>query len=268
MLGRLIFLALALVAMITFADWASSPVAPCEAPIHKHSESREEKQTAEEYCSTGKVVSFWRAIGSEIDSWHDDLTAIATVVIAAFTTILGVFTIRLANSNRITAEAAEKSASTLPVIEGAYVYPDIITNFVPGGMSAFNRSTTVQSTRLVIDFMFKNFGRTPAIIQFYRADLNHPDQNNLRSADADSSQIVKKTILGAGEPTEKLQAEITDFLREEWLSVNSGKSHIYFTGEIRYADIWGDKWVFCFDWVYSPSQYRFIPDNQVRKKIT
>jgi hypothetical protein len=44
-------------------------------------------------------------------------------------------------------------------------------------------------------------------------------------------------------------------------------TRLYFTGEIIYADIWGTKWQFSFDWEYSPKHGRLIPDNQARRKI-
>src|ERR1700722_5640122 len=117
MLTRTILIVLALVAIITFADWFSSPLQLCELPLQQHSETGKGYESAKEYCSTGKVVSLWRAVGRLIDSWHDDLTAAATIVIAIFTTILGVFTVSLARSTRIAAIAADLSARAAINIE-------------------------------------------------------------------------------------------------------------------------------------------------------
>src|SRR5271165_6663113 len=50
-------------------------------------------------------------IGGLIDVYHDNITAASTLVIAAFTVILGIFTMRLAKSTRIAADAAKDTAA-------------------------------------------------------------------------------------------------------------------------------------------------------------
>lgn len=117
MLARLAFVALSLVAIVTFADWWSSPTVPCSTIFHESSKSGKDNKGTEKYCSTGKAVAVWRYVGNAIDAWHDDLTAAATIVIAIFTTILGIFTVSLARSTRIAANAAKQSADAAVAIE-------------------------------------------------------------------------------------------------------------------------------------------------------
>jgi hypothetical protein len=167
---------------------------------------------------------------------------------------------------KTSATAAEASAAVLPIIEGAYVFPDIIANHVAESLSAFEQSE-VRTNRLIVEFQIKNFGRTPALIQTVDADLLHPDSlTSLRSSDADPRKTVKKTILGAGEPTERLQTEIADFSRDEAIQIRNGQTRLLFTGRIFYFDVWGQRWAFFFDWEYSPSQGRFIPNHRPREK--
>jgi hypothetical protein len=85
MLMRLIFLGCALVAAITFADWASSPIEPCKVVFKEGRDAKKDNQSSQEYCSTGKVIGAWRVVGKLVDDWHDDILAASTVVIAVFT---------------------------------------------------------------------------------------------------------------------------------------------------------------------------------------
>jgi hypothetical protein len=158
-LTRATLVVLALVAIITFADWVSSPVQLCELSPQQHSENSKTYESAKEYCSAGKVVALWRAVGWLIDSWHDDLTAAATIVIAIFTTILGIFTVGLARSTRLAANAADLSARAAITIELPIIRAE------PDGFSWGRRHAggpTIDSfgiDRLV----FSNLGRTKAI---------------------------------------------------------------------------------------------------------
>jgi hypothetical protein len=140
MLARTTWIVLALLAVITFADWFSSPVQLCELPVQQHSENSKSYEGVKEYCSTGRIVVFRRATGRLIDSWHDDLTAAATIVIAIFTTILGVFTVSLARSTRIAANAADLSAraaiaSQLPIMR---IEPHVLGHGMHASGSAYN----------------------------------------------------------------------------------------------------------------------------------
>lgn len=104
MLIRLALLGLVLVAAMTLGDWISSPVEPCKVAIQQNSETKKSDQSAKEYCSTGHLVAAWRFIGAWIDTWHDDLLAAATIVIALFTVILAIASDR---QSRLTRESID-----------------------------------------------------------------------------------------------------------------------------------------------------------------
>jgi hypothetical protein len=135
-----------------------------------------------------------------------------------------------------------------------------------GFMRVFN-NPRVPTNRLIVEFYLRNFGKTPAIIESYQADLIHPDSDDVKFPNSDIPQIVRKPILGGGDHTDRLKAEIRDFSGEEWASVVAGQTHLYFKGHFIYAEIWGSKWVFSFDWEYGPTQGRLMPDHRARKKI-
>jgi hypothetical protein len=170
MMMRLIFLAVALVAAITFADWASSPVEPCRAPFQQRAETKQDSQRAQEYCSTGKIVALWRVAGRMVDAWHDDLTAAATVIIAVFTTILGVFTVSLARSTSIASNAAKRSADAAIAMELPFIRADPPEDLTKvenieddrGGLIWDVETLDLPEFSRLYGLTFRNIGRTTA----------------------------------------------------------------------------------------------------------
>jgi len=246
--------------------WQASD-APTERQKQECYDAAKKSATKAEECKT-----FWEKTTS-------DPVSLFTFILALTTGGLWIATIGLylagekqiavanktADAAKEAAVAAEKSANALPIIEGAYLFPDIIIDHVADSLSAFEQSQ-VKTNRLIIEFQVKNFGRTPALIQSVHANLIHPDSINGRAFDNDHRKTVRKTILGSGEPTERLQTEIADFSREEAAHIKSGQSQLYFTGKIFYFDIWGQRWALFFDWEFSPSQGKFIPNHRPRDK--
>jgi hypothetical protein len=107
MLIRLTLLGLTLIAIITFADWISSPVQLCEVTIQQSSEPKQENQRPQEYCSAGKIIAIWRVVGRWVDAWHDDIAAASTAVIALFTIVLVLVSNRQAHLTRKSVEISE-----------------------------------------------------------------------------------------------------------------------------------------------------------------
>ena len=164
------------------------------------------------------------------------------------------------------AGAAKVAAAALPIVEGAYVYPNILKVHIADSFLGFSQVKELRQNRLVVEFEIRNFGKTPAIIQSCRADLVHSEQSGrVRAVDVDTRKVTK-IILGTGEVDTQEPAEISDFKREEWLSVTSRKSDLSFVGSIVYLDIFGDRWDFSFHWRYDAASQRLIPDNQPRRK--
>jgi hypothetical protein len=172
LIRAIIWISLALVATVTFADWAASPTVPCKTIIQDQRETAEANKGPEKYCSAGKVVAIWRSVGTVIDAWHDDLTAAATIIIAVFTTILGVFTVRLAGSTRVAADAALRQANATIALEAPILvvpgiklvgYPDIVTPQSNDDPAIGNQIPAV--CRALIGFM--SIGRTYARITHF-----------------------------------------------------------------------------------------------------
>jgi hypothetical protein len=126
-------------------------------------ESREAANTLETYqrhCSTGSMVfKFGSArIGEFIDTFHDDINALSTVVIAIFTMILGLFTISLARSTRIAADAANLSAKAAIALE----LPVIRAHAQSVGYGSMSAGQGKRSCVSINELFFSNLGRTKA----------------------------------------------------------------------------------------------------------
>jgi hypothetical protein len=207
----------------------------------------------------GSTVLLWRA--SEKQIWQARLESRRTRVHRAQDEMRIEEQINIA---RQSSNAAQKAAETLPIIEGAYVFPDILAESIASNLQNLGHPM-VTNRVLRLEFQFKNFGKTPAILHHFQADLIHFDQGHMRSKDAEV-RIAKKVVLGAGE-AEQLQTEIGDFSKAEAASVMAGHTNLSFTGYVVYADVFGNKWGYSFDWQFSPTQGRLVPDNQPRKKL-
>lgn len=203
------------------------------------------------------MSSINRAIWAIVDflqTYNGAVTAVATIVIAAFTTILGIFTVSLARSTRRAAEAAKISADTLPVVERAYVYPIIIghgaiNDCVMNALVFFLGDTTKYDLpapeTAELTFKFKNFGNTPAILKTAFVGFG------VDPLGAEIGLSIPEAVLGVLEETNplktRMQIGITGNQAQHILAYTG---HICFSGKITFDDIWGNEHTtrFYFAW--------------------
>jgi hypothetical protein len=243
MLKRGTLLVLILAAIITFADWFSSPLQPCNLPLQQHGEAGKTNESAKEYCSAGKVVALWRGVGQTIDSWHDDLTAASTIVIAVFTTILGIFTVSLARSTRIAADSSKESAVALTQSERAHVFITIINQrFMESWTEAeLNRVTSnnMVGVPVSVEFAFKNYGKTPAILKEVCRDIilmpTFPDSIEYFPVHF----IPSARVVAAGESTDAWKCMQTHISKQDLNAVIRAQTSYWFFGRVLYDDIFG-----------------------------
>ncbi len=246
--------------MITFADWFSSPVQLCELPLQQYSEDGKGYESTKEDCSAGKIVALWRSVGRLVDSWHDDLTAAATIVIAVFTTVLGIFTVSLARSTRTAAIAAQDAAEHIPRAERAYLFMVVNGETIRkplmdayAGADSTNQDEIIRIP-LAIAFSFENQGRTPAIVREISVSLHHWSDlpANPPVYTSELQYLPTNTYVASGKATE--QKEITRFAgpvtRQAATSLLRGDSFIWFFGRIIYDDVFGARHEHAFIWRY------------------
>src|SRR4051812_34688666 len=106
--------------VVGFSIWVSSG-APVSADICDQGSQAEVKD-----CATYNIifVLFWH-IREWLHYIEGIVTALATIAIAWFTWTLWQSNERMWGTTKVAADAAKASAAALPIIEGAYVYPEV-----------------------------------------------------------------------------------------------------------------------------------------------
>jgi hypothetical protein len=249
-LGVLLFL-FVIVAAIGSGSWLTPT---CEGVSTENSPNK--IKNAIEACPSLDAVIFFKgtnailSINDFIHIHRDDLNAYSTIVIAVFTAILGAFTIRLARSTRVAAEAAQKSAEALPAIERAYI-------FVTGELEYWDPintsdERTVYSSRIGVKFHLENHGKTPAIIGSIEAHLR------VWSIDPDNTQhfpsifLPNEIIIRSGDtwtpPNSPLNFQVDELTAD---AIANQTATIWFYGSIIYQDVFGNDRVTRFRWARS-----------------
>jgi hypothetical protein len=146
------------IGLILFAiAWLDSlPTPPCK-PVKPTSETEQQTASPKNSCPTSIGFEITK-IRASIHNNRDDITAVSTFAIAVFTIILGVFTVRLAKSNRIAANAADLNARAAIAIELPII--QIAADKVGFGTATENDRRF--DYFWVSELIFSNLGRTKA----------------------------------------------------------------------------------------------------------
>jgi hypothetical protein len=119
-------------------------------------------------------------------------------------------------------------------------------------------------TTAELTFQIKNYGKTPAILKFVFAGFG------IAPIGSQIGVVIQQSILGAGETTETLNAELQRGLtRNEAKHVFAYTKHMVFTGQIAFDDVWGNGYIteFHFTWEHSTNrmQLSWIGTEQTAK---
>jgi hypothetical protein len=191
----------------------------------------------------------------------DDPVAFYTFVLAIFTALLAivsstqiVFLIRTDKTARIAAEAADRSAKAIAVVEQAYVYPVIIAH---GAIEECIRNALVfyegdhtkddvpTPETAEITFQFKNFGKTPAILKSAFVAFGVPPHGALIGI------AIAESVLASLEETGPLNSQmLVGINRKQAQHILVHTGHICFEGDVTFDDIWGNEHTteFYFKW--------------------
>ena len=170
-----------------------------------------------EDCTTYSIFSFlFIEVGQTLNDYGVAISALATVIIAAFTFTLWVATNGQARLTKIAAYAARDATEALPVVERAYVYPEIVSaediaecirharvfyfdEFAADGSPNADRPAAEIAK---LSFRLRNYGKTPAILKSLFAGLGaYP-------LGAEIGLSIPEGILGEKESTSDLIAEM------------------------------------------------------------
>jgi len=156
------------------------------------------------------------------------------------------------------ANAAEKSASALPLIERAHVFVEIGLdglgfNF-PKGFHFYKDANDLGTCSVIAHF--KNHGKTPAILTKLHLVM---DKVPAYAYPTEITEIIKSEIPPGIVISSELTYDIpatTQITPDEWERINAGEILLICYGRVEYKDVLGDKHGTGFCWEYSPLESR------------
>lgn len=234
---------------------SSSPSPPENKPAIEPGNRSTENAAAKER----PTESFWERTTSDPLDLYTALLAVFTGALVIVSACQIYFLIRADKTSRTAAEAAKKSADSLRNIERAYVFIDYELlrerneAIKVGGISPYKQ----------IELVFKNLGRTPAIVSGINCKCLYWPNSHLPEMKADSIKIPSGIAIGSGSPW-----SIPAIFEGTLCDINeamSGAGSIYLYGEIAYLDMLGEQRVtgFCCEWSFAEGQFFMAPNTKL-----
>ena len=203
-------------------------------------------QSGQEPCASFSegVIRFLGFLWDRADA--NAVTAIAALVVVIFAWTMWRSSEKMWNVTHAAAEAAKRSADALVVAEQAQllaVFGASNVAHVLSELGAHNPSTSqvpAPKERVYVQYVLKNYGRTPAVLKEISHDLRHwarlPDELKYFPIPA----MPKEVAIVAGASTETLQSTLTVPLTvEAAASIRTGDSFLWLYGHIVYDDAFG-----------------------------
>jgi hypothetical protein len=233
----------ALLALILI-DRASLFLPPCFAEFTTYKSSHEESKH-DDYCTERKgiIVAGVKTLYSlPPEIW----TALATIAIAGFTATLWWATIGHGGHMKESVETARLAAEAAFAVEtGRLFIGSIHLNVArgPGNSKILNATAEV---------VFKNLGRTPAILIASAAELALcpilPERPNFNKSYGDIN--YGEVVLSAGDHWNRKAYFPRNLTTDQWDDVANGRNYIWFYGVVAYWDIahCENRYYFCARW--------------------
>lgn len=202
------------------------------------------------------------------------VTALATWFVATYTRKLNVSTRKLwlagehqtrigedtAKATMSAAQAARDSADTLPALERAYILLEMVAantrnidriiDLIAKGKIVNRKFETGADGYPIIEFTFKNYGRTPAIIKDISYKFDHWSIETT-PAYIHREDIRSESALGFNESTAiKRTGVLLPISKEAAEAILARKSFLWFYGRIVYDDVFGREHETTFWWRY------------------
>jgi hypothetical protein len=180
--------------------------------------------------------------------------------VAIFTGVLTAATIGLGWATFVSAKAAKAAADALPILERAYIYPEIVSD---GVLQALHQRVLATGPEremwdVNIALQFRNFGKTPGRLRGGEVDFHIvPPTNQVGTGEW---VIGNRAILASGEAGERIVRRCrpaTDVSRE----IMEGRRQLFLVGWIRYRDIWDKERADHFAWVFNPTVGLMVPTD-------
>jgi hypothetical protein len=174
-----------------------------------------------------------------IHTYRDDINAVSTIAIAAFTALLGIFTISLAGSTRIAADAAKDAADAAVATDRARLYTiEGADNFIQIMNFIASYSGPIDGAHITItpaiNISFKNYGKTPGTIQ----EVCHGLKFSREPFDFICEPIdYKEAIIEGGEGTKDITCVTDPLTAREAKDIEEGRAYLWLYGRVYYKDV-------------------------------
>ena len=202
------------------------------------------------------ISTYRHCVGAYVTDENATITAVGTLVIAIFTTVLGIFTINLAGSTRMAANAAKESADALTQSERAHIFIKIEAQDFLGVLSSANLANVTAdglvATPVTVEFRFKNYGKTPAILKEMSRDI-------IISADFPGKieyfpiefATTGRIVAADAETNPPMKCIRTRLSKRELTEIIRAQKSFWFYGRLLYDDIFGSGHEHRFIYQYS-----------------
>jgi hypothetical protein len=234
---------------------------PIATPINQptaHSTSTEGGRVTYNYNGDFKYVA---PTATEESGWKkfSDIANVASAIAVAFFT--GMLWCVSRQQKELMQNAEAISRRSVEVTELALTREKIPLVFVKQPERPTFLSGVGNNRSLSVTYKFKNYGNGPAFMYSMAVNCAGLEEFSLIKLVAPIDRTFSSgEVIPAGEDTPLLQAEcrvpLTD---EEWRTFSrepTSKRKFFLYGEIAYTDIWDDKWVTGFAWIYDIMQQR------------
>ncbi len=234
-------------------------------------------QENHQYCATNSLVLDAGIFFDALDRHKEVINAFATSILALFTVILAVATVFLWKSSekhaihmeasvdaaKSSVDIAKRAAENISVIERAYLLLD--SGFIP---SILTRNPIIEINGVIhqnprpdyeftIDFGFKNYGKTPAIITNLNIRIDYFREIPEKLAQF-ANILVNRFIVEPGKDAVH-EWSTNGFVRHfEWQRASEGNGYVLFIGCVTYRDVFNDVRETYFCWYYDWESKNFM----------
>lgn len=249
-----VFALLVIVGVLLLVERTSSPF--FQKCISEASTEKSEQAPKEGSGGVSPVIiAYAQCSGRFLDGHGAGITALFTIILAISTILLWVVTNKAA-------EAAKTAAEHIPIVEGAFAYVLLVEDLVRDQLNSIEKDQTAGGMPR-IRIRLKNFGKTPAFVETFRARLVSAGSVKIQGPHV---SIQPNTIIGAGAETPGYLSVEISLSAADATAIKNRTAAILLEGTLVYSDIWETEWVAPFDGRYDVGAGSFRLDNYAQKK--
>lgn len=167
----------------------------------------------------------------------------------------------LADIAQTTASAARHTAENIAIVERAYVHPIIVKDNIAVAVKAVTEQRDRNSHWPSVQFKFKNYGKSAAVLTDIKAALVCWTGKPISSQDFEQF-FPGEASIQPGQETETFSAWVRIPLGAvDAEQVKKGAARLYFYGQVDFDDIWGEHRIMGFYQSWDFARGKFVPDQ-------